>query len=163
MTRLKILFPEFKPYDGWKESLTDFVGLCWVVTQEIWGKAESETGLNLSSIPVMGKGHLLNVPKFIYEFALDNYASEKKPDLEIIKSDTYRYRLVPKDLTDYILAIGAEDEMEKCQKVTIFLIKQYTNDERIGEINTKILQVRQQTAPFQAVLSTVIEEATGDS
>lgn len=163
ITRLKTSFPEFESYDQWRESLSDFVGICWTLAREIWSRAENETGLFLSSIPVMGKGHLLNVPQFIYEFALDNYISGKQPDLEVLQNDPYRYRLVPKDLTDYILAIGAEDEMEKCQKVTIFLIKQYTKDERIGEINTKILQVRQQTAPFQAVLSTVIEEATGDS
>jgi hypothetical protein len=163
MTRLKILFPEFESYDQWRELLTDFVSLCWVVAQEIWGKAESETGLILSSIPVMGKGHLLNVPKFIYEFALDNYTSEKQPDFEIIKSDPYRHRLVPKDLPDYVLAIGSKDEMEKCQKVIISLTNQYTEDERIAEINARAVQVRKEATLFQAALSTIIKEATGDS
>jgi len=160
MARLKNLFSEFNSYDEWRESLTDFVSLCWVLAHEVWSKAENGTGLNLSDIPVMGKGHLLNVPEFIYEFALDNYASGKQPDLEIIKSDPYRYRLVPKDLTDYILAIGSEDEMEKCQKVTISLTSQYVQDERIGEINVRTVQLRKKVTPFQAALSTVIKEAT---
>jgi len=163
MTRLQTSFPEFKAYDQWRESLSDFVGMCWTLAQEILRKAETETGLNLSSIPVMGKGHLLNVPKFIYEFALDNYPSEKQPDLEIRQSDPYRYRLSPKHLPDYVLAIGSEGETERCREVTISLIDEYTKDERIGQINTKALEVKRQTAPFQAVLSTVIKEATGDS
>jgi len=118
--------------------------------------------LNLSAIPVMGKGHLLNVPKFIYEFALDNYTSGKQPDLEILQQDPYRYRLVPGELPNYVLAISSKDEMEKCKKVTLSLIDQYAKDGRIGEINDKALQVKKQTAPFQAALCTVIKEATGD-
>jgi hypothetical protein len=163
ITRLKTLFPEFKSYDQWRESLTDFVNICWVLAHEIWSKAENKTGLILMSIPVMGKGHLLNVPEFTYEFALDNYSSGKQPDLQILQNDPYRYRLVPGDSPDYILAIGSGDEMERCKKVTISLTNQYTKDERIDEINVKALQVKRQADPFQAVLSTVLKEATGDS
>ena len=162
VTRLKTLFTEFKPYDQWRKSLTNFVNMCWALAQEICSRAENETGLNLSPIPVMGKGHLLNVPKFIYEFALDNYASEKQPDLEILQNDPYRYRLVPGDLPNYILAISSKDEMERCKKVTISLTGQYVKDERIGEIIARALQLEKQTAPFQAALSTVIKEASGD-
>ncbi len=163
MTRLKTFFPDFKSYDDWRESLTDFVRLCWTLAQEIWSKAVSETGLILSPIPVMGQGHLLNVPKFIYEFALDNYASGKQPHLEILQQDPCRYRLVPGELPNYVLAISSKDEMEKCKKVTLSLTGQYTKDGRIGEINVKVLQVKKQAAPFQAALATVIREATGDS
>jgi len=162
MTRLKTLFPESKSYDQWKESLTNFVGMCWALAHEIWSRAENETGLILSSIPVMGKGHLLNVPKFIYEFALDNYASGKQPALEILENDPNRHRLAPGDLPNYVLAIGSKDEMETCKEVTISLTDKYTKDERIGEINAKALQVRKQTAPFQVALSTIIKEASGD-
>jgi hypothetical protein len=161
ITRLQTSFPEFRSYDQWKDSLSDFIGMCWTLAQEILRKAETETGLFLSSIPMMGEGHLLNVPRFVYEFALDNYRSEKQPDLQIIKSDPYRYRLVPKDLTDYILAIGSKDEMEKCKEVTISLSNQYAKDERIGQIATKAQQVKRLAAPFEAVLSAVIKEASG--
>ena len=162
VTRLKTLFTEFNSYDEWRESLTDFVTTCWVLAHEVWGGAENGTGLNLSAIPVMGKGHLLNVPQFIYEFALDNYASGKQPELEILQSDPYRYRLVPKDLPNYVLAISSKDEMEMCNKVTVSLIKQYAQDERIGEIIARLLQLKKQTAPFQSALATVIRKATGD-
>ena len=90
MTRLKTLFPEFKPYDQWRESPTDFISMGWAIAHEIWNKAENETGLNLSSIPVIGKGHLLNVPKFIYEFTLKNYASGEQPGLEMFQNDSNR-------------------------------------------------------------------------
>ena len=111
MARLKSLFSEFKSYDQWREFLTDFVTMCWTLAHEIWSRAENETGLNLSPIPVMWKGHLLNVPQFIYEFALDNYASGKQPPLEILQQDPYRYRLVPGELPNYVLAISSKDEM----------------------------------------------------
>ena len=163
MSKLKTAFPEFKHYNRWRESLTGFVSMCWTMAHEIWSRAEGETGLNLSPIPVMGKGHLLNVPKFIYEFALDNYTYGKQPDLQILQNDPYSYSLAPGDLPNYVLAIGSEDEMERCKKVTISLTEQYTKDERIGEINAKVLQVREQTAPFQAALSAIVKEATGDS
>ena len=159
MARLKSLFSEFKSYDQWRESLTDFVTMCWALAHEIWSRAENETGLILSPIPVMGKGHLLNVPQFIYEFALDNYSSGKQPDLEIFQSDPYRYRLVPGNLPNYILAISSKDEMERCKKVTSSLTSQYAQDERIGEIIARVLQMKKQTAPFQAALARVVREA----
>jgi hypothetical protein len=163
MARLKVSFPEFKPYDQWKESLTDFVCVCRALAREIWSKAERETGLILTPLHVMGKGHLLNVPKFIYELALDNYESGKQPALEIVENEPSGHRLVPSHLPDYILAIGSRDEMERCKKVTISLTEQYTKDKRIGEINAKVLQMRKQTAPFQAALSAIVKEATRDS
>ena len=162
MARLKSLFSEFKPYDEWRESLTDFVTMCWSLAHEIWSRAENETGLNLSPIPVMGKGHLLDVPRFVYEFALDNYGTDKQPDLEIIQTDPYRYGLMPKHIPDRVLAISSKEEMEKCQKVTISLTGQYVKDERIGEIIVRALQLEKQTAPFQAALSAVVKEASGD-
>jgi len=163
MSKLKTVFPEFKDYDQWRQSLTKLVSMCWTMSHEIWSRAEDEIGLNLSSIPVMGRGHLLNVPKFIYEFALDNYSSGKQPDLEILQNDSKRYRLVPRDLPDYILAIGSREEMERCKKVTISLTKQYAQDEKIGRIKVKALEVKRRSALFQTILSTVIEEAAADS
>ena len=163
MSKLKTAFPEFKHYNQWRESLTGFVSMCWTMAHEIWSRAEGETGLNLSPIPVMGKGHLLNVPKFIYEFALDNYSSGKQPELEVLQNDSNRYRLVPGDLPDYILAIGSKEEMVRCKEVSISLINQYAKDEQIGQIKVKALEVKKQGAPFQTILSTVIEETTADS
>jgi hypothetical protein len=137
--------------------------MCWALAHEIWSRAENETGLNLSAIPVMGKGHLLNVPKFIYEFALDNYASGKQPDLEILQNDPHHYRLVPGGLPNYILSIGSKAEMERCKEVTIYLTDKYTKDERVDKTNDKALQLKKQAAPLEAALSTLIKETTGDS
>ena len=75
----------------------------------------------------------------------------------------YRYRLVPRDLPDYILAIGSKDEMERCREVTTSLRSQYAKDEKIGQIKLKALEVKKQADLFQAALSTVIKEAVGDS
>ena len=102
------------------------------------------------------------MPKFIYEFALENYASAKQPHLDILQHDPYRYKLVPGDFPNYILAIGSKDEMEKCKKVTISLTDQYTKDDRLGKINAEVLQLKTQASPLEAVLSIVIREATGD-
>lgn len=162
LSRLKTSFPEFKKFNKWKNSITEFIGLCWTVAHEIRSRAENETGLNLSSIPVPGKGHLLNVPKFVYEFALDNYAGQNQPELEILQNDPIRHKLVPKDLPNYILAIGSEAEMMRCQKATISLSDQYTNDIRIGQIRARAVHINNGVKPFLTALSELLEEATSD-
>lgn len=163
LTRLKTLSPELKSYDQWRETVTDLVAMCWDLAHEIWRKAENETGLVLGPVPVMGKGHLLSVPQFVYEFALNNYGAGKQPSLEILQNDAYRHRLVPVDLPNYILAIGSEGEMEMCMKVTVSLTDQYTKDKRIGEINVRAQQVTEQASPLQSALSNITKEAAADS
>jgi len=163
ISRLKAIFPEFKDYDRWRESLVELVSMCWTLAHEIWSKAENETGLELSAIPVMGRGHLLNVPKFIYEFALDNHNSGKQPDLMVLEHGSDRFRLVLKDQPDYVLAVGSMDEMQRCQDVTTSLAKRYASDGRIGDINAKALQVKKQSAPLQAVLLRLISGATSEN
>jgi hypothetical protein len=163
LTRLKAIFPEFKDYDRWRESLVELVSMCWALAHEIWSKAENETGLELSGIPVMGRGHLLNVPRFIYEFALANYDSGKQPGLVVLDHGGHRFRLVPKDQPDYILAVGSMNEMQRCQDVTTSLARRYASDGRIGDINANALQVKKQSAPLQAVLSRLISEATSEN
>jgi len=163
LARLKTVFMEFKDYDRWRESLVELVTMCWALAHEIWTNAESETGLELSDIPVMGRGHLVNVPKFIYEFALDNYNSGKQPDLVILDHGGQRFRLVPEGQPDYVLAVGSMDEMQRCQNVTTSLAKRYASDSRIGDINAKSLQVKEQSAPLRAVLSRLISEAASEN
>lgn len=163
MVRLKGTFTGFDRYDEWRESLTDFVGMCWSVAHEIWGQAENKTGLNLTPVPVVGKGHLLNVPKFIYEFALDNYMSGIQPELEMLQNASNIYKLVPKDLPSYILAVGSRDEMEQCRKVTVSLSNEYAKDDRIREIKAKTAEIKTEAEPFLAALSTVIKEDSGDA
>ncbi len=164
MARLKAFLSESGSYDRWRESLTGLVRMCWNMVYEIRGKAEAATGLSLSKyLSTGGKGHLTATPRYIYEFALDNYASEKQPVLEILKNDPKHWIVVPGGLPNYMLAMGSKDEMEKCKKVTASLSVQYAKDERIGEIVATARQVKDQTAPFQLALSTVIKKATGGS
>lgn len=161
ISNMKVAFPEFNEYSKWKASLTDFVGACWAVAHEIWRRAEHETGLRLSFIPEMGRGYLLNVPRFIYEFALRHYRSGHRPDLVVLQDELKRYKLVPKNLHDYILAIGSEAEMVRCQKFTSSLCSEYADDERVSEIEAKAVEIRKQAEPFLNALSTVLEEASG--
>ncbi len=163
ITRLKASFTEFESYDRWRKSLISLVRMCWDMAHEIKSKAEAETGLFLSPYPPIGKGHLINVPKYIYEFALDKYACKGQPVLEILENDPKHCWVVPGGLPNYALAMGSKDEMEKCREATISLAVQYAKDERMGKIVAKARQVKDQTAPFQSALSAVIEKATGGS
>jgi len=160
ISRLKVTFSEFKNYDKWRGTLIDFTYICWAIAHEIWNRAENETGLNLTPIPVMGRGHLLNVPRFVYEFALDNYASDNPPALEILEGKLNEHNLVPKDCPSYTLAIGSEAEMMRCKEVTISLTGEYTKDERISEIKAETVEMSKQAQPFVAALSTILKDAT---
>jgi hypothetical protein len=111
----------------------------------------------------MGKGHLLNVPKFIYEFALDNYCSGTKPDLLVVEHVAHRHKLVPIHQPDYTLAFGSNKEMQICKEVTTSLARQYARDDRIGTIGSEAQTVKKETAPLHAALSKLINEATGQS
>jgi len=160
MSKLRMAFPELGEYDSLKRSLAEFFGLCWDVAQEIWKRSQSETGLMLSPILVAGRGHLLNVPRFVYEFALDNYMAPKLPELEVLTNDLHSYKLVPKNLPNYILAIGPEDEMVRCKQVTISLSSEYVKDGRIGDIRDKAIETKSQVEPFLTALSAVLAEST---
>jgi len=159
MSKLKAVFPELAEYDSLKRSLAEFFGLCWDVAQEILKRSQKETGLILSNVLVTGSGHLLNVPRFIYEFALDNYLSPKQPELQVLPHDLHRYKLAPRSLPSYVLAIGAEDEMVRCKQVTVSLSSEYVKDGRIGDIRNKAIETKSQVKPFLTALSTVLEQA----
>jgi len=163
LDRLKSRFPEFGSYDQWRESLTDFFQRCYILAHEIWSKTELETGLDLGAISVMDKGHLVNVPQFIYEFALDNYASGNQPELGILQNSYGYCSLVPKDVANYVLARGSRDEMEHCKRITISLASQYMVHEKIGEIRSRAAEIAKQTTPFVTALSAIMKEARADS
>ena len=79
----------------------------------------------------------------------------------MLQDELKRYKLVPKNLHDYILAIGSEAEMVRCQKSTSSLCSEYADDERVSEIEAKAVEIRKQAEPFLNALSTVLEEASG--
>jgi hypothetical protein len=162
---LKATFPEFKKFEEWKQSVIDFVSKCQAITHEIWLKAENETGMEMKAfdIPDVGgrKGRLLNVPKFIYEFALDNHMTENSPRLELLPNDLDPYKLVPKGLPQYVLAVGSEEEMGICLGAVVSLTKRYVKDDRIGKIKTKTIEIKKCADPFQGALSTFIKSPIG--
>ena len=160
MSKLRMAFPELGEYDSLKRSLAEFFRLCWDVAQEILERSQGETGLMLSPILVTGRGHLLNVPRFIYEFALDNYQSPKLPELEVLPNDLHSYKLVPSNLPNYILAIGFEDEMVRCKQATVSLSNEYIRDGRVDRIRDKATEIKKQIEPFLTALSTVLAEST---
>jgi excisionase family DNA binding protein len=163
MTRLKASFTEFHSYDRWRESLTVFIGLCGDMAHKIWTESEAKTGLSLIRYPVMGHGHLMNVPRYIYEFAVDNHASKEQPNLVILENKSGNCWLVPADAHNYHLAMGSLDEMEKCWEATVSLAVRYANDERIGEIVAGARKLRKDAVPYITALSSIIEEAASGS
>jgi len=159
MSKLRIAFPELEEFDSLKRSLVEFFRLCWDVAQEILKRSRDETGLMLSNVLVGGRGYLLNVPRFIYEFALDNHQSPKLPELEVLPNDLHSYKLVPNNLPNYILAIGSENEMVRCKQVTVSLSNKYIKDRRIRKILAKAVEIKKRVEPFLNALSTVLEQA----
>jgi len=163
LKRLKGSFTEFHSYDRWHESLTIFIRLCWDMARKIRIESEAETGLFLSTYPVMGHGHLINVPKYIYEFAVDNHTSKEQPNLVILRNKSGNCWLVPADAHSYHLAMGSLDEMKKCWEATISLAARYANDERIGEIVAGARKLRKDAVPYIQALSSIIEKAAAGS
>jgi len=153
--RLVAAFPEFNQFTDWKRSLSDFISKCREMSYELWKTAEYMTGLPVSGID-NGDGFLLNVPLFIYEFALDNYMRENLPELEVLPYDAYRYKLIPKALKEFTLAVGSWEQMWACGQSTISGCSRYARDERIGMIRQEQAEIRKQAEPFQKALSQLL-------
>ena len=186
MARLKASFSEFGSYDRWRRSLDRLVYMCFALAAEIRSKAKDETNLLLDTPPgavsfnvstwgtgetgglsgtsfAIRESYLDNVSKYIYEFALDNFASKKQPNLEILKEQSGNCWLAPADHRNYYLAKGFLDEMEKCREATVSLAARYANDERIGKIVAGARKVQEDAAPYITALSSIIEENAGGS
>jgi len=150
------VFPEFEDFSRWKESLTDLISLCHSIGREIWRRSEDETGLIVSPIPPMGvDGHLINVPQFIYEFALDHYMTGRTPELEVLAALPKQHKLVPSGLPEYTLAKGSEQRMRQCKQAVEMLAVQYANRPEIGDIKAKEAGVQEESKPFLNALSRV--------
>jgi len=163
MIKLKASFTGFESYDGWRKSLNALILICWNIVHEILDKSQAATGLSLSKyLPTGGKGHLTAVPRYIYEFALDNRQSGKHLALVVSERDPKHWILVPEGIPGYMLAMGSRDEMERCKEATTSLANQYAEDKRIGEIITKAKRLKNDAAPLQKALSEIIKQAAGD-
>ena len=124
---------------------------------EIWIEAERQTGLKM--VFDMGQGHLIHVPLYVYEFALDSFGSDELPELELTPYDAISYLLIPKGRTEFPLAVGLAQPMELCSEVTSRLCQQYARDERIGRILSAQAEVQKQAEPFVRVLSDMLIQA----
>lgn len=153
--RLLAAFPEFNQFAHWKRSLSDFISKCREMSYEVWKTAEYMTGLPVSGIDNRD-GFLLNVPLFMYEFALDNYMGENLPELEVLPYDAYRYKLVPKAVKEFVLAVGFWEQAWACGQSTISGCSRYMHDERIGVLRQEEAKIRKQAEPFQKALSQLL-------
>ena len=107
-----------------------------------------------------GHGFLANVPLFVYEFALDNYDSEKLPGFELLPYDAYRLKLTPEGKPEYPpLAIGMREEMMICEQATTFLCSCYTHDGRIGKVIEEEAKVRKQAEALEEALAHVLSQS----
>ena len=105
------------------------------------------------------QGHLIHVPLFVYEFALDNYGSSELPAFELTPYDAYNYLLIPQNRSGFQLAIGLFHRMQGCIEVTLYLCQQYAQDERIGRILRLQAEVQKQADPFVRVLTAMLRQA----
>lgn len=159
LMELEAVYPDFKDFPLWKKSLTVFIGHCQEICREIWQRVEKETGLEVKSPAIAeigaSKGRLYDVPKFTYEFALDNYMTTQVPQLQVVPANLSYNLVAEKDLYR-ILAVGSEKEMAKCQEATISLCGTYVQDDRIGRIIEQQAQIREQAMRFQSALAKVL-------
>lgn len=156
MMRLEAMSPEFKKFQEFKQWLAVVLGECQGICREIWHEAERETGMKMVGFSLGRREGLYNVPEFIYEFALKNYGDKVSPQLVVLPHNTGCYKLTRVGATEYILAIGSEKEMTKCQEATTSLCKQYARDERIGQMRGKEVKMRKRTELFQKALSDIL-------
>jgi len=163
-----------------RRSLTPFVGGCQEIIREIWYKAREGTGLEMSHD--RGYGLLLNVPLFVYRFALKRCAesSPAQPDLELNPADVDRFPYLPphyRQLTgrgepDLLLAAGSgpvvnhsrgitTDVMDLCKLVTTELCQLYAQDDKIREIVREQEALQKEREPFLKALSDFLRSFTG--
>ena len=160
LLRLQSKFAEFIIYSEWRQQLTPLIKKCKDVACKVWHDAETATSMKMAgSLAMDGPNEgLQNIPKFIYDFAVDNYESDSLPSLKVAEHKDGFCKLVPADDPQYILAIGSQGAMETCEKVTLALCERYARDQRIGIIKEEERKVKDQATIFQGILSKVLAD-----
>ena len=161
LLRLKRRYPEFKQFEKWKGYLSGMIKECQETTYEVWRAAKDSTGMKMADsliLPGSSREGLYNIPKFIYDFAVDNHASDNSPNLQVLEDRDNLYKLVPKDVSEYTLAIGSREAMDRCEKTTTAFGIKYAQDARIAKIKEKERKMKDQAAIFQGVLSKVLAD-----
>ena len=152
--RMKSSFPDFAAFDRFKGRLAELVEDCQVVCQEIWTQAEAVTGLKMGV--QTGYGYLLDVPFYIWRFALGNYNTEKAPELEAVPIDVYHAYLAPRERIGWTLAVGLTQAMAACQEQVASLCEHYAQDTRIGELLRREKDLKKQAEPLVQALTKAI-------
>jgi hypothetical protein len=152
--RMKTSFPDFATFDQFKERVGEFVGNCQAVCREIWAQAEATTGLRMGIAG--GGGYLVDVPFYIWRFALGNYKTGKSPQLEPVLIDPYHAYLAPKERPGWALAVGLTQTMSTCQEQTARLCEHYARDERVGELLKGEKVLRKRAEPLVQALTKAI-------
>jgi len=172
--------------DWERRSLMPFIGRCQEIIREIWYRARERTGLEMS--PYRGYslpheyGLLLNVPLFVYKFALKHCgeSSPPEPELELSPADVDRFPYLPphyRQLTGrgepaLLLAAGfgpvldhsrgiTTDVMDLCELVTTELCQLYAHNDKIREIVRQQEALQKEREPFLKALSDFLRSFTG--
>ena len=162
MSQARAEFPQFNDFENWKGCLAELITICQSMRSEIKDGFERETGIMVFGEAIISAGPLYEAWRFVYEFTLDNYMTEKLPELEVIFYSK-RYYLVPKMHPEYVLVTGSEEEIRRCEKAVIDLAQRYASSATVVEIKAKAAKLIEQAKPFQTALSVLLGEPTGDN
>jgi len=185
--QLEPILPHFlQKFREWeRQSLTPFIGKCQEKVREIWYEAQERTRLKMLADP--GYGLLVNVPLFVYSFALEHCTESNppEPELDVSKADTGRFpylqpnyrQLTPRDNPNLLLAagfgqteiydrssnqlIGVMDVVDACRVITVELCQQYARDDVVREIVEEEKALKSQIEPFREALSDFLRSFTG--
>jgi hypothetical protein len=152
--RMKSSFPDFATFGQFKGRLAELVEDCQALCREIWAQAEAVTGLKMGV--AASCGYLIDVPFYIWRFALANYNSGKSPELEALPIDAYHAYLAPRERPGWALAVGLTQAMAACQEQTTRLCDHYARDTRIGELLQREKDLKKQADPLVQALTRAI-------
>jgi len=154
--RMKGSFPDFATFDQFKGHVAKYIDDCQAVCQEIWSEAEGVPGLRMGSGTDVGYGYLIDVPFYIWRFAIENYNTAKSPELGPVEIDAYHAYLAPRERSGWAIAVGLTQAMVACQEQTARLCERYVQDPRIGELIEKEKNVKKQAEPLLRALTKAI-------
>jgi hypothetical protein len=152
--RMKSSFPDFAAFDRFKGHIAGLIDGCQVLCHEIWAQAEAVTGFKMGI--QAGYGYLIDVPFYIWRFALANYNSGKSPELEPVPIDAYHAYLAPRERPGWALAVGLTQAMVICQEQVAGLCEHYAQDVRIGELFQREKDLKKQADPLVQALTRAI-------
>ncbi|MFC1929495.1 hypothetical protein ACFLW6_01310, partial [Chloroflexota bacterium] len=126
------------------------------ICQKIWAEAEGASGLRMGSETDVGHGYLIDVPFYLWRFALENHNTAKSPELESVPIDVYHAYLAPRERPGWAIAVGSTQAMIACREQTTRLGEHYARDRRIGELIERELDTNKQAEPLVRALSKAI-------